>query len=603
MGRRGTGVNLLRAATVTAVVAAALSVARPARAADTADATPAAPARQSFLVAAFTNRGGPRTLDFLRGGLPAVIGERLAMAPALRFAGGPAVIERGSVDDTLARAAAAGARWVIGGAFEKRPDWKIAVSVDVHAVGEPRRVAGHAEAVGSKEDVPRTALRAALEALDAAGVSPAADAGQRAAIAAPFARDPYAFVLYGRGVAAYVGVDGYPSKPGGASAMRAERNLTRALVIDPRAPEVRRYLGVLRLAAGQPGHARALWSSAVELRPTYTLAIAGLAALDRTAGLPTARERYAQVLALDPDDLDARRAYGELLADAGALGEARVALQAVVKARPGDLRARRALALVLASQQAGAALADELAEVVRLDPDDVDARLELAAAYAAPGAARNDLAIAAYEEILRRRPRHVVALKLIGDLLRARGEAERAAGYYERLRRLSPPDDPRPLFLLGVTYADAGRLGAAERIFLDAARIRAVQADAYANLGAIAFKRADVKQALWFLSRAARRRPDKASVRFNYALALEAAERHPDAAAELAAAAGVAPDDAEIRFMSGVVALRMGNAALAEAHFREAMRLDPGNEKARHNLALLESLRAPGAEGSFTLVK
>ncbi len=588
MGRRGTGVNLLWAATVMAALAAAPTVA----------AAPPAPARQPVLVAAFVNQGGQRTLDFMRGGLPALIAERLAMAPALRFAGGPAMIERGSIDDTLVRAATAGARFVIGGAFEKRPDWKIAVSVDVYTVGGAKTAAAHGEAVGSKEDVARTALRAALDALDAAGVTPPVDDSQRVGIAAPFARDPYAFVLYGRGVAAFAGVDGY-----GVSADRAERNLTRALKIDPKVPEVRRYLGVIRLGAGKPAEARALWSAAVELRPTYTLAVAGLAALDRTAGLPSARERYARVLALDPDDVDARRAYGELLADAGALAEAQAALALVVKARPGDLRARRALALVLASQQAGAALAEDLSEVVRLDPEDIDARLELAAAYAAPGVGKTDDAIATYEEILRRRPRHAVALKLIGDLLRARGDGAQAAGYYERLRKLSPPDDPRPLFLLGAAYVDAGRLNAAERVYLDAARVAGVQPDAYSNLGAIAYRRGDVKQALWFLSRAAKRRPGKASVRFNYALALEAAERHVDAAAELIAAAGVAPDDAEIRFVSGVVALRMGNTKDAESHFREATRIDPRHEKARHNLALLESLHTPGAEGSFTLAK
>ncbi|HXI58895.1 MAG TPA: tetratricopeptide repeat protein [Polyangia bacterium] len=564
----------------------------------------AQPARQPFMIAAFVNKSGQRNLDFMQGGLPALIAERLEMAPALRFVGRSAMIERGSIDDALSRAAVAGARWVVSGQFEKRHDWKIAVSVEIYDVSAPsviagtsRAPAGRGQAVGNKEEVARTALRAALEALDSAEVTPAPSDAQRAAIVAPFARDPYAFVLYGRGVSAYVGIDGY-----GASVDRAERNLVRALVIDPKVPEIRRYLGLLQLGAGRPGNARALWSYAVELRPTYTLALSGLAALDRTAGLPSARERYARVLELAPDDLDARRAYGELLSDAGALPEAEAQLQAVVKARPADVRARRALALVLASQQAGPALADELAEVVRLDPEDIDARFELAAAYNGPGVGKADLAVATYEEILRRRPRHPVALKLLGDLLRRRGEGERAAGYYERLRRLSP-QDPRPLFLLGTAYVEAGKLGAAERMFTEAARFPGMLGDAYANLGAIAYKRGQVKEALWFLSRAAKRRPGKPGVRFNYALALEAAARHGDALAELEAATATAPDDAELWFFSGVVALRMGKTQDAEAHFRQAVRVEPGHEKARHNLALLESLRSPGAEGSFTLVK
>src|SRR5258708_20636484 len=44
---------------------------------------------------------------------------------------------------------------------------------------------------------------------------------------------------------------------------------------------------------------------------------------------------------------------------------------------------------------------------------------------------------------------------------------------------------------------------------LDAARVAGVQPDAYSNLGAIAYRRGDVKQALWFLSRAAKRRPGR----------------------------------------------------------------------------------------------
>jgi Flp pilus assembly protein TadD len=42
----------------------------------------------------------------------------------------------------------------------------------------------------------------------------------------------------------------------------------------------------------------------------------------------------------------------------------------------------------------------------------------------------------------------------------------------------------------------------------------------------------------------------------------------------------------------------MGRLADAEAAFQEALRLDPAHADARHNLALLESLR-PSREGGF----
>ena len=236
------------------------------------------------------------------------------------------------------------------------------------------------------------------------------------------------------------------------------------MVIDPKVAETRHYLGVIHLAAGRPGHARAMWSSAVELRPDYLAALVGLAALDRTAGLPSASDRYARVLELDPDDVEARRAHGELLSEAGQLEEAQDELERVVAVAPNDLRARRALALVLASRHAGIELAAELQEVVRLDPDDLDARLDLGAALTAIG--QVDPAIAVYEEVLRRRPRQAPVLKLVGDLYRAKGDGTRAAALYETLRRVAP-DDPRPVFLLGSAYYLAGRLDAAERMFTE----------------------------------------------------------------------------------------------------------------------------------------
>src|SRR6185369_14232532 len=145
---------------------------------------------------------------------------------------------------------------------------------------------------------------------------------------------------------------------------------------------------------------------------------------------------------------------------------------------------------------------------------------------------------------------------------------------------------------------------AAERMFTDGARYPGLLGDAYANLGAIAVKRGQVKEALWFLSRAAQRRTTsgKAGVRYNYALALRAADRHEEALAELGAAARADPNDVEVRFMSGVVALRLGRPGEAEAHFQEALRIDPAHEASRHNLALLESLHAP-SESSYSFAK
>jgi tetratricopeptide (TPR) repeat protein len=575
--------------------------------------------RARFAILPFANAGGPRTLDFLQAGLPALVAERLARHGGLRFTGPETIVERARLDDALARAAATGTEFVVAGRYEKKPNWKIAVTVEVYAGATPANRVGVGEAEGSKDDVVRTALTAALAAFERAGLPAAPEA--RARVLEPFARDAYAFVLYGRGIAIYTGLDqpwdpvtgGVPgrgakapkrrppsklSSPAAVNAYveRALVPLGKSLLIDPRVPETRRFVGLVHLAAGRPGHARAMWSYAADVRPDYAAAVLGLAMLDRTQGLPEARDRYARLLDLDPDDLDARRTYGELLSDAGRLEEAQKQLARVVAAAPSDLRARRALALVLAARRAGNELTQELAEIVRLDPEDLDARLELGAAYASVG--NVDAAISTYEEVLHRRPKNTVALKVAADLYRTKGDPAKAATYYEKLRRMAP-EDPRPWFLLGTSYYEAGRLDAAERMFTEGARFPGMLGDAYSNLGAIALRRGNQKEALWFLSRAATRRPGKAGVRYNYALALTAAQRYDEALREITAATGAAPQDAEIRFFSGVVALRMGRLADAATAFQETLRLDPNHENARHNLSLIESLRP--SEGSFTL--
>jgi len=616
MGRARASVNFLGAWFLIFLSGTAHAEPKPAPAPDAKPAAevPHAP-RARFTILPFANAGGPRTLDFLQAGLPALVAERLGRHPGLRFTGPETIVERARLEDALTRAAAIGTEYVVAGRYEKKPNWKIAVTVEVYKGAVPANLVGSETVEGAKDDAARSALEASLAAFERAGVATPAEARPR--VLEPFARDAYAFVLYGRGVATYTGLDQpwdpttgraagpqrrRPPTPGapGANAERALAPLGKSLLIDPRVPETRRYVGLVHLGAGRPGHARAMWSYAVDVRPDYTAAVLGLAMLDRTAGLPEARERYARVLELDPDDLEARRTYGELLSDAGRLDEAQAQLQRVVAASPGDLRARRALTLVLAGQHAGTELAVELAEIVKLDPDDLDARLELGAAYASVG--NVDAALGSYEEVLRRRPKNTVALKVAADLYRGKGEPAKAAAYYEKLRRMAP-DDPRPWFLLGASYYEAGRLDAAERMFTEGARFPGMLGDAYSNLGAIAVRRGDPKQAIWFLSRAATRRPGKAGVRYNYALALSAVQRYDDALREVTAATAAAPQDAEIRFFSGVVALRMGRLADATAAFEETLRLDPNHASAKHNLALLESLRPGESEAAFTTTR
>jgi hypothetical protein len=197
MGRRWHYVNFLGAFAalfVSSICWAAPDAGSTAAPAPTsAPATTSAPARARFTVVPFVNDGAPRTLDFLQAALPALVTERLGRHPGLRFTGPESIVERTRLDDALTRAAAAGTRFVVSGRFEKRPSWKIAVTVDVYAGANPANVLGEAQVEGSKDDVARTALLAAIGAMEKAGVATSEEV--RARVLAPFARDAYAFVL------------------------------------------------------------------------------------------------------------------------------------------------------------------------------------------------------------------------------------------------------------------------------------------------------------------------------------------------------------------------------------------------------------------------
>ncbi|MBI4511563.1 MAG: tetratricopeptide repeat protein, partial [Deltaproteobacteria bacterium] len=123
--------------------------------------------------------------------------------------------------------------------------------------------------------------------------------------------------------------------------------------------------------------------------------------------------------------------------------------------------------------------------------------------------------------------------------------------------------------------------------------------ETYNNLGAIHYRRKDHQQALWYLSRAAAKRPSSPRVHYNYGLALSLAQKRDRALEELVLATELDPTDVEIRFAMGVVLLRLGRVEEAEKAFHECVRSDPKHERALHNLRLIDELRRRAREGEI----
>ena len=118
---------------------------------------------------------------------------------------------------------------------------------------------------------------------------------------------------------------------------------------------------------------------------------------------------------------------GELLWEVGRARRARwPSSRRWSRSQPRNLQARRTLALIYAAKGATADLAAELERVTELAPEDVEVKLDLGSAYQRMG--DNERAIGAYEDVLKKQPKNVQALKFARRLLSAAegsGEGDR----------------------------------------------------------------------------------------------------------------------------------------------------------------------------------
>lgn len=554
-------------------------------------ASAAAAEPEGYLVAPLENASGVKALDWMASALAVTVAEKLEALPELRPAYGSSPLDGWPAHFDAQRAAEhgreSGARLIFTGSFW-RPNWKAGVRLRLLSVG-PTGVAevAMAEAVGEREELLGVLDRALDQLLAARGITP--DAERAGWLHRPPTRDLYALTLFGRGLNAFYGFDG-PRDP-----ELAEKTLARTTHIDPRFAEAHRLLGVLYLSRGQEGRAAAQFAQALELKPGYYPALAGLAQLYRADNKrQQARELADKALLLRPWDVEMRLLLGTLEWEAGDLDKALADLTRVAEAQPRNLGAHRALAQVHASRDDAAALAGELERIVELAPDDLEARLDLGSAWMRLG--RLDRAVATYEEVQRRQPRSLQAAKFAGDLYRRLGEPHKAVLAYERLRHLAP-DDPRAYFLLGAAYVEAGRDDKAIAVLEEALQFRNYQGEAWTDLGALALRRGDMKRAESLLTRAVARVPMRPKAHFNYALFLDATQKRDRALSEARTAVELDPEEADYHYLAGVICLRLGRLDEAKAAFAEAVRLKPGHADARHNLALLQDLdRRYGAE-------
>jgi Flp pilus assembly protein TadD len=202
------------------------------------------------------------------------------------------------------------------------------------------------------------------------------------------------------------------------------------LKIDTPADEYARHMDLaIELMTGHQYETAALeWKKALELVPANPRAHNSLGvALVETGKLDEAIANYREALVLNPQYAEACNNLGEALAAKGAVQEAIAQFEKAIRLGPGYTAARANLGMMLARTGQADKAIFHLKKVVEGKPDSAEARRNL------------------------------------GHALAEKGDFQEASVQLEKADKLSGAKDALTLHLLGMVYADLGRLPESEQ--------------------------------------------------------------------------------------------------------------------------------------------
>jgi spermidine synthase len=163
---------------------------------------------------------------------------------------------------------------------------------------------------------------------------------------------------------------------------------------------------------------------------------------------------YSELLALEPENVEAHNNIANVLARQKRYDEATVHHFRAIELAPESARALNNLACTLSEQGRSGQALGYFAKALALDPNFADAHYNMGKALASQGKAGD--AVVHLTEAVRIKPDYSDANVLLGDLLLAQGEAERAVARYAAALR-THPEDPIGHAGLGSALAAQGK--------------------------------------------------------------------------------------------------------------------------------------------------
>jgi len=202
---------------------------------------------------------------------------------------------------------------------------------------------------------------------------------------------------------------------------------------------------------------------------------------------------------------------------------------------------------------------------------------------------RHELAEEALRRALAVEPDESYAHALLALCLVAREQFKEATGEAQRSVHLAP-DTPFPHYALAKVLFDRDHLDEAVAAIEESIRLDPEDADYYSLLAAIRFNQRRWQEALAAAEQGLQCEPEHVSCTNLRAMALVKLGRKQEAGATIDVALARNPDNAVTHANQGWTLIEKGDYPKALEHFREALRLDPQSEWARHGI--IEALKA-----------
>jgi tetratricopeptide (TPR) repeat protein len=232
-------------------------------------------------------------------------------------------------------------------------------------------------------------------------------------------------------------------------------------------------------------------------------------------------------------------------------------------------------------------------EAVRRDPGNAVAQYGLGVAYSRTGA--DDQAIAAYREAIRLQPDNVDAYYGLGVVSERKGHDDAAiAAFREVIRRR--PEDAMAYYGLGAASARQGHDEQAISAYREAIRLKPSLTDAHYQLGTIYARLRQDEQAITAFREAIRLQPGNADAYYSLGLLHTKQGQNDQALEAYRQALRLNPNYAEAYAGLGVVYIRARQDDQALEVYRQALRLNPNLPSTYYGMWGLFKLKGDASE-------